>query len=89
MVNNMLALNKHLLNLYDSANTEIIHFKDGLEDTALCSICHDTIESDSVCRKIKKCHHIFHIACIDQWLELKLTCPLCRHVIVRPIFLTL
>ena len=57
--------------------TDIIN----LEEPTLCSICRDTITSNSVCRKIKNCNHLFHIVCIDQWLERSVNCPLCRGVV--------
>lgn len=57
--------------------TDIIN----LEEPTLCSICRDTITSNSVCRKIKNCNHVFHIICIDQWLERSVNCPLCRSVV--------
>jgi len=25
-----------------------------------------------------KCHHCFHLQCINKWLETKTTCPICR-----------
>lgn len=59
--------------------TDIIN----LEEPTLCSICRDTITSNSVCRKIKNCNHLFHIVCIDQWLERSVNCPLCRGVVSR------
>ena len=59
--------------------TDIIN----LEEPTLCSICRDTITSNSVCRKIKNCNHLFHIVCIDQWLERSVNCPLCRSVVSR------
>jgi hypothetical protein len=57
--------------------TDIIN----LEEPTMCSICRDTI--NSVCRKIKNCNHVFHIVCIDQWLERSVNCPLCRGVVSR------
>jgi hypothetical protein len=55
--------------------TDIIN----LEEPTMCSICRDTI--NIVCRKIKNCNHVFHIVCIDQWLERSVNCPLCRGVV--------
>jgi hypothetical protein len=31
-----------------------------------------------VVRKIRRCHHIFHQRCIDDWLAINTTCPMCR-----------
>lgn len=50
-----------------------------------CSIClQDLIDSDEAdalhIRQIKKCKHIFHTKCIEDWLKSATTCPLCRVV---------
>ncbi|ORZ36040.1 hypothetical protein BCR44DRAFT_59891 [Catenaria anguillulae PL171] len=45
-----------------------------------CSICTDTLsgEGDSDARKLP-CGHMFDRECIVPWLELRNTCPVCRH----------
>ena len=45
-----------------------------------CSICQDSINKNSICRKIT-CGHIFHYECIDKWLETNRKCPTCRFEI--------
>ena len=45
----------------------------------LCSICHDTIQQQSICRRLNRCQHVFHQSCIDQWLNNNQTCPLCMQ----------
>ncbi|CAK9136535.1 unnamed protein product [Ilex paraguariensis] len=46
--------------------------------TIYCSIClHDVTGGESY-RKLPKCHHCFHVDCIDAWLQSNSTCPLCR-----------
>jgi hypothetical protein len=45
----------------------------------LCSICHDTIQQQSICRRLNRCQHVFHQLCIDQWLNNNQTCPLCMQ----------
>jgi hypothetical protein len=42
-----------------------------------CSICRDSFEDTCIIRKLN-CDHIFHISCIDTWLETNIRCPLCR-----------
>ncbi|GMN67812.1 hypothetical protein TIFTF001_036887 [Ficus carica] len=43
-----------------------------------CSVClEDYIESD-VLRLLPDCGHAFHLKCVDPWLRLRPTCPLCR-----------
>ena len=43
-----------------------------------CSICTDNYIS-LVPSQIKSCGHIFHQACIDQWFQYNLSCPICRR----------
>ena len=43
-----------------------------------CSIClMDYKESDLV-RMLPGCDHFFHVKCVDPWLRMNLTCPICR-----------
>jgi hypothetical protein len=30
-------------------------------------------------RSIPECNHYFHAACIDEWLKMNGTCPICRN----------
>jgi len=44
----------------------------------MCPICH---EEDSVVRHTLPCNHTFHLHCIDHWLGINNTCPICRYKI--------
>ena len=44
-----------------------------------CSICLSDYQPKDTIRCIPECHHCFHANCIDQWLQMSATCPLCRH----------
>lgn len=45
-----------------------------------CSIClGDYIDSD-VLRLLPHCGHTFHLNCVDCWLRLNHTCPICRNL---------
>jgi len=46
-----------------------------------CSICLDKFQTGDV-MKVMPCLHKFHSKCLDQWLEIKSTCPLCLYDIV-------
>lgn len=43
-----------------------------------CPICINNYELGEQLR-ILECKHCFHISCIDEWLQKKSTCPLCRQ----------
>jgi len=43
-----------------------------------CSICLENFEQDDELRELP-CLHTFHVACVDAWLKINKTCPLCKH----------
>ncbi|KAK4795995.1 hypothetical protein SAY86_028321 [Trapa natans] len=43
-----------------------------------CPICLEDFEFRHVARKLPCCHHSFHQPCINKWLRLRDSCPLCR-----------
>ncbi|ESN98896.1 hypothetical protein HELRODRAFT_162362 [Helobdella robusta] len=46
-----------------------------------CIICYEDYKKDDLIRLLP-CFHIFHKRCVDRWLILKKTCPLCLfHVL--------
>ncbi|XP_050217393.1 putative RING-H2 finger protein ATL19 [Mercurialis annua] len=47
-----------------------------------CSICLEDYKNGEACRIFPLCNHIFHLKCIDIWLENNLTCPICRKTIL-------
>lgn len=44
-----------------------------------CSICLSEYEPKETLRSIPECNHYFHAACIDEWLKMNGTCPICRN----------
>ncbi|XP_010524458.1 PREDICTED: RING-H2 finger protein ATL46-like [Tarenaya hassleriana] len=43
-----------------------------------CAVClRDAAEGEKM-RRLTVCGHCFHADCIDTWLSMKSTCPLCR-----------
>ncbi|KAH7439116.1 hypothetical protein KP509_04G045600 [Ceratopteris richardii] len=44
-----------------------------------CSICLGDYKDSEMLRLLPDCRHIFHAACIDAWLRLHATCPMCRN----------
>jgi len=46
-------------------------------DEEACAVCMENYKRGDKLRALP-CHHEFHVPCIDRWLELRDTCPLCR-----------
>jgi Ring finger domain len=51
------------------------------ENGLCCAICQDDILQDTEIIRKLECNHIYHIHCIDNWLVLKMECPMCKYVI--------
>ncbi|KAG7958387.1 hypothetical protein I3843_10G019000 [Carya illinoinensis] len=43
-----------------------------------CSICLADYKSSDMLRLLPDCGHLFHFKCVDPWLRLHPTCPVCR-----------
>ncbi|XP_010442021.1 PREDICTED: RING-H2 finger protein ATL16-like [Camelina sativa] len=43
-----------------------------------CSVCLNEFQDEEKLRIIPNCCHLFHIDCIDVWLQNNANCPLCR-----------
>lgn len=50
----------------------------GPNDTT-CAICLSEYLTKETVRCIPECKHCFHAACVDEWLRLNSTCPVCRN----------
>ena len=46
--------------------------------SSCCSICLGDYKDTDVLRLLPDCGHLFHLKCVDSWLRLHATCPLCR-----------
>ncbi|XP_058738587.1 E3 ubiquitin-protein ligase ATL6-like [Vicia villosa] len=61
--------------------SEVKIHKIGKEDLE-CAVCLSEFEDTETLRLIPKCDHVFHTECIDEWLALHTTCPVCRANLV-------
>ncbi|KAJ1429495.1 Zinc finger, RING-type [Sesbania bispinosa] len=44
-----------------------------------CWICLSEYNSKETIKLIPECKHCFHADCIDEWLRMNNTCPVCRN----------
>ncbi|XP_060185516.1 RING-H2 finger protein ATL70-like [Lycium barbarum] len=44
-----------------------------------CTICLADYKDNDMLRLLPHCGHLFHLMCIDTWLRLHPTCPICRN----------
>uniref|UniRef100_A0A1J3EFV4 RING-type E3 ubiquitin transferase n=1 Tax=Noccaea caerulescens TaxID=107243 RepID=A0A1J3EFV4_NOCCA len=90
--NPLMIYSPHELNrgLDESAIREIPIFKFKKRDAVVggeedenkssqeCSVCLSEFQEEEKLRIIPNCCHVFHIDCIDTWLQSNANCPLCR-----------
>ncbi|XP_066373636.1 RING-H2 finger protein ATL43-like [Miscanthus floridulus] len=50
----------------------------GGDEAATCSVCLGVFQVGETVRLLPVCLHLYHVECIDPWLEAHSTCPLCR-----------
>ncbi|KAJ8763707.1 hypothetical protein K2173_003179 [Erythroxylum novogranatense] len=43
-----------------------------------CLICLEDCTDGDMMRKTPRCGHVFHLCCLDNWLTINGSCPLCR-----------
>ncbi|KAK7343959.1 hypothetical protein VNO77_13109 [Canavalia gladiata] len=46
-----------------------------------CSICLMDYKECDLLRLLPGCGHFFHVKCVDPWLRMNLTCPVCRRIV--------
>ncbi|KAK4398923.1 RING-H2 finger protein ATL18 [Sesamum angolense] len=49
----------------------------------MCSICLMEFEKVDLVNKLPRCGHLFHMECMEKWLDrCQFTCPLCRSLVL-------
>ncbi|WOH10396.1 hypothetical protein DCAR_0729864 [Daucus carota subsp. sativus] len=57
----------------------IIYDSKNFKSESCCAICLEQLAHGDEARVLKRCMHVFHKDCIDEWLPNRsLTCPICR-----------
>ena len=65
--------------LDEADENEIFMSEEEEEGDEECPICTELLVSDL--RTLTSCSHVFHDACISEWLNKDLTCPKCRAIV--------
>jgi hypothetical protein len=60
----------------------LLAFREFLQSQSVCVICLEDFEKGCPVR-ILRCMHLFHSACLRQWLTKSLHCPLCKKHLFR------
>ncbi|KVH98522.1 E3 ubiquitin-protein ligase ATL31-like [Cynara cardunculus var. scolymus] len=47
-----------------------------------CAVCLNGYQDHEALRLLPECSHVFHRDCLDEWLALHVTCPVCRASLV-------
>lgn len=50
----------------------------GGSGAADCAVCLEALQEGERCRRLPRCRHVFHKACLDRWLVAVPACPVCR-----------
>ncbi|KAM0004198.1 putative transcription factor C2H2 family [Helianthus debilis subsp. tardiflorus] len=70
-----------LKTLHNRRQFPILTVKQTATKPVYCAVClYDVVEGQRY-RRLPKCHHCFHVSCVDTWLQSRSTCPLCRSQI--------
>lgn len=46
--------------------------------SSCCPICLGDYKGNDLLRQLPDCNHFFHLKCVDMWLRINPTCPVCR-----------
>jgi hypothetical protein len=56
----------------------VVQGGDAAAAEASCAVCLGDYDRGDVLRVLPGCEHSFHRPCVDQWLRLRPSCPVCR-----------
>ncbi|XP_048533989.1 RING-H2 finger protein ATL39-like [Triticum urartu] len=78
-----------LLRPADGAALTVVRYADagagakkGLQPEGDCPVCLEAFGDDDGVKVVPACGHVFHAPCIDRWLDVRNSCPVCRCVVV-------
>jgi len=63
-------------------NIDELETGEGESPRSVCCLCIEEIKVGEYYKVMPRCDHIFHADCIDTWLLIRASCPLCRGEIL-------
>lgn len=72
--NVVVGLDQAVINTYPK-----FPFSKGVRNDSMCAICLCDYKDAEMLRTLPDCRHYFHLTCIDAWLKLNASCPVCRN----------
>ncbi|CAN8318815.1 unnamed protein product [Cochlearia groenlandica] len=78
----IIGLDQTVINSYPKFRFSKENSADGFGfggDTTTCSICLCEYKEAEMMRIMPECKHYFHLSCLDAWLKLNGSCPVCRN----------
>ncbi|KAJ4955529.1 hypothetical protein NE237_012312 [Protea cynaroides] len=74
---NVVGLDQMVINSYPKFS--FCKSRDRGSGDSMCSICLCDYKDGEMLRMMPDCRHFFHLSCIDAWLRLNASCPVCRN----------
>ncbi|KAJ0615972.1 putative transcription factor C2H2 family [Helianthus annuus] len=57
----------------------VVKFSELVDPPESCAVCLYEFDASDEIRRLTNCRHIFHMSCLDRWMDHdQKTCPLCR-----------
>ncbi|KAJ7951205.1 RING-H2 finger protein [Quillaja saponaria] len=77
--NAVVGLDQSVINSYPRFQYSKDAVGTGNSNSTTCSICLCEYKELEMLRMMPECRHYFHLYCIDAWLKLNGSCPVCRN----------
>ena len=76
-----IGLDRAVINSYPKFQFHKNNLEHSSEDAnnSMCSICLCDYKEGEMLRMMPDCKHYFHLCCLDAWLKLNGSCPVCRN----------
>ncbi|KAL5720725.1 hypothetical protein ACHQM5_013365 [Ranunculus cassubicifolius] len=72
------GLDEATLSSYPKLLYSKVKVRDKNTSASCCSVCLADYKGNDMLRLLPDCGHMFHLKCVDPWLRLHPTCPVCR-----------